>query len=71
MSEKLWGAAEIGAAINRNPKQTYHLLRKGLIRSAKRVGDRWVVDKDELQREFSAAGRSASAASEPPTQVRP
>ena len=30
MSEKLWGAAEIGAAINRNPKQTYHLLRKGL-----------------------------------------
>lgn len=56
MSEKLWGAAEIGAAINRNPKQTYYLLRKGLIRSARRVGEQWVVDKDELQREFSAAG---------------
>jgi hypothetical protein len=54
MSEKLWGAEAIGAAINRNSKQTYHLLRKGLIRSAMRVGERWVVDKDDLQREFSA-----------------
>jgi len=48
MSEKLWGAEAIGAAINRNPKQTYHLLNKGLIRSARRVGERWVVDKDFL-----------------------
>ena len=54
MSRKLWGAAAIGAAINRNPKQTYHLLNKGLIRSARRIGERWVVDEDELQREFSA-----------------
>ena len=29
MSEKLWGAEAIGAAINRNPKQTYHLVKKG------------------------------------------
>ena len=56
MSEKLWGAEAIGAAINRKPKQTYYLLRKGLIRSARRVGEQWVVDKDDLQREFSAAG---------------
>jgi len=56
MSEKLWGAEAIGAAINRNPKQTYYLSRKGLIRSARRVGEQWVVDKDDLQREFSAAG---------------
>jgi hypothetical protein len=61
MSEKLWGAEAIGAAINRNPKQTYHLLSKGLIRSAKRIGKRWVVDKDDLQREFSAAGAKADA----------
>jgi hypothetical protein len=54
MSEKLWGAAAIGAAIDRKPKQTYYLLNKGLIRSARRVGEQWVVDKDDLQREFSA-----------------
>jgi hypothetical protein len=66
MSEKLWGAEAIGAAINRNPKQTYHLLSKGLIRSAKRVGKRWVVDKDDLQREFSAAGAKAQLADAQP-----
>jgi hypothetical protein len=54
MSGKLWGAEAIGAAINRSPKQTYHLLKKGLIRSALRVGERWVADKDDLHREFSA-----------------
>jgi hypothetical protein len=54
MSEKLWGAEAIGAAINRKPKQTYYLLRKGLIRSARRVGEQWVADHDDLQREFSA-----------------
>jgi hypothetical protein len=61
MSEKLWGAAAIGAAINRNPRQVYYLLESGLIRSAKRVGERWVVDKDDLQREFGAQqdGRAA------------
>jgi len=56
MSEKLWGAKAIGAATDRNQKQTFYLLNKGLIRSARRVGDQWVVDKDDLQREFSAAG---------------
>jgi hypothetical protein len=56
MGEKLWGAKAIGAAIDRTPKQTYYLLNKGLIRSARRVGDQWVADKDDLQREFSAAG---------------
>lgn len=60
MSRKLWGAEAIGAAINRNPKQTYHLLSKGLIRSAKRIGERWVADEDDLQREFSAAGADGS-----------
>ena len=66
MSEKLWGATEIGAAINRNPKQTYYLLRKGLIRSARRVGEQWVVDKDDLQREFSAAGATPPTARQMP-----
>jgi hypothetical protein len=54
MSQKLWGAKAIGAAIDRTPKQTFYLLNKGLIRSARRVGEQWVADHDDLQREFSA-----------------
>ena len=53
MSEKLWGAEAISAVINRNSKQTYYLLNKGLIRSAKRIGTQWVADRDDLQRELS------------------
>jgi hypothetical protein len=56
MSEKLWGAKAIGAVIDRNQKQTFYLLNKGLIRCARRIGDQWVADRDDLQREFSAAG---------------
>jgi hypothetical protein len=62
MGEKLWGAKAIGAPINRTPKQTYYLLSKGLIRSAKRVGEQWVVDKDDLQREFSASPENGEQA---------
>jgi hypothetical protein len=58
MSRKIWGAEAIGAAINRNPKQTYYLLNKGLIRSAQRIGTQWVADEDDLQREFSIAGQA-------------
>jgi hypothetical protein len=57
-----WGAAAIGAVINRTPKQTYYLLNKGLIRSAQKIGDQWVADEDDLKREFSvAAGNEAAA----------
>ena len=48
----LWGAAAIGSAINRTEKQTFYLLSRGLIRSAKRVGKTWCADADELQREL-------------------
>ena len=59
MGEKLWGAKPIGAAIDRTPKQTYYLLNKAIDPLVLgRVGDQWVADKDDLQREFSAAGVS-------------
>jgi hypothetical protein len=60
VSRKLWGAEAIGAAIDRSPKQTYYLLNKGLIRSARRIGTQWVADEDDLRREFSVAGQQAS-----------
>jgi hypothetical protein len=41
----LWTAKEIGEEINRTPAQTHYMLERGLIRSAKQVGKRWVVSR--------------------------
>jgi hypothetical protein len=46
-------AKAVGAAIDRNQKQAFHLLSSGLIRCAQKCGDQWVVDADELDAEFS------------------
>ena len=48
----VWGAAEIGRIINRNPRQTHHLLTSGHIKSARRIGGRWVANIAALRREF-------------------
>ena len=50
-----WGSDEIGHVIGRNPRQTHHLLTKGEIKSAKKVGGRWVANVRALLREFGAA----------------
>jgi hypothetical protein len=50
----VWGAAAIGREINRNPRQAHHLLSRGLIKSARRVGNRWVANAGALRREFGA-----------------
>jgi hypothetical protein len=50
----VWGAAEIGRIINRNPRQTHHLLTKGHIKAAKRIGGRWCASPTALLKEFSA-----------------
>ena len=39
-SEFLWGADEIGRTIGRNGRQAFHLLNRGEIKSAKKVGGR-------------------------------
>jgi len=49
-----WGAEAIGAVIDRNPRQTHHLLTRGEIKSAKKVGGRWVVSRAALLRELGA-----------------
>jgi len=55
--EMLWGAAPIGKVINRSPRQTYNLLEKGLIKSAKRIGGRWSAGRRNLRREFYGANQ--------------
>jgi hypothetical protein len=52
LDKPVWGAAEIGRVINRNPRQTHHLLTSGHIKSARRVGGRWVANVAALRREF-------------------
>jgi hypothetical protein len=52
--EFCWGAAEIGAVIGRNPRQTHHLLTNGQIACARKVGGRWVASRSALLREFGA-----------------
>ncbi len=46
-----WGAAAIGKEMGRNRRQAFHMLEKGMIPAAKKVGGRWVVERGKL-REF-------------------
>jgi hypothetical protein len=49
-----WGAKQIGDEIERTPRQVHHLLSRGLIKSARLVGGRWVANRTALRREFGA-----------------
>jgi hypothetical protein len=48
----VWGAKAIGDIINRNPRQTHHLLNQGYIKCAKRIGGRWCASPAALLKEF-------------------
>jgi hypothetical protein len=37
----VWGAAAIGAIINRNERETYYLLERKALRGAKKLGGMW------------------------------
>jgi hypothetical protein len=50
----VWEAEGIAREINRTPRQTYHLLKCGAIKAAKRVGGRWCADKKGLREQFCA-----------------
>jgi hypothetical protein len=50
----VWGADLIGKIINRNPRQTHHLLTTGAIKCAQKKGGRWCAIPSALRREFGA-----------------
>jgi hypothetical protein len=54
LDKPVWGAARIGEIINRTPRQAHHLLTRGLIKSARKVGNQWVANAGALRREFGA-----------------
>jgi hypothetical protein len=45
-------ATGIAREINQTPRQVYHLLATGAIKSARQVGGRWCADRNALRREF-------------------
>jgi len=53
-SDFLSGTDAIGQAIGRNSRQTFHLLATGQIKSAKKLGGRWVVARAALLKELGA-----------------
>jgi hypothetical protein len=54
LDKPIWGAAAIGREINRTPRQAHHLLSRGLIKSARKVGSQWTANAAALRREFGA-----------------
>jgi hypothetical protein len=47
-----WGAEEIGRVIGRTERQAFHLLQRGQIKSARRVGGKWFCSVRALKAEF-------------------
>lgn len=45
--ELIWGGEEIARLIGRSRRITFHLLEKGEL-PAKKVGGRWVADRNKL-----------------------
>jgi hypothetical protein len=53
-SDFVWGADDIGAVIGRDKSSTYYMLKRGLIKSARKSGNRWHASRSALLREFGA-----------------
>jgi hypothetical protein len=51
----IWGTKAIGREINRTQRQTSHLLARGRIKSARKVGGTYVANRKALHKEFGAA----------------
>jgi hypothetical protein len=51
-SDLVWGVTSIAKEINRNPRQTFHLLENGRL-PAKKVGGRWCASRTGLQKFFA------------------
>ena len=52
LDKPIWGARAIGEVIGRNPRQAFHLLTNGHIKSARQVGGRWMAVPSALLKEF-------------------
>lgn len=55
----LWGIDEIGREIRRNRRQAHHLLERGELPGAKKIGGRWCIPRAALHAVFGF-GREAA-----------
>ena len=53
-SDLIWGTADIGRVINRNPRQVFHLISTGALKSVQKKGGRYVASRSALLKELGA-----------------
>jgi len=58
----VWGAASIARVIRRSRAQTYYLLKKGLIKAARKTGQQYHADVAGLRAQFCAPVSGDTAA---------
>jgi len=51
----VWGVDEIAKVIGRTPRQTFHILARGQLKTPLKVGGKWVANREALIRELSGA----------------
>lgn len=54
----VWGAVPIAQALNVTPRRAFYLLENGLV-PGKKVGNRWVVKRSELDAFFRTDNAAA------------
>jgi hypothetical protein len=67
----VWGAKEIGVAINRSERATFHMLEKGQVPGAKKIAGRWCLDPDVFFAAFRPVVAPEEAADAPAASPAP
>ena len=49
----VWGVGSIGKLIGRTYQQTYHMIQMGHLPMVRRVGERYVASRSEIERFFT------------------
>ena len=50
----LWGVEQIAPVVGLSPRQGYHMLAAGQIKSARKIGGKWFANRAALLKEFGA-----------------
>jgi hypothetical protein len=56
-----WGARAIGELLSLSARQAFHLLEIGALPDAKKVGGRWALSHQAVEKQFLPSDDSAAA----------
>lgn len=56
----LWGSGQIGPEIGLSPRQANHLLSKGAIPGAVKIGGKWCIPRTVLRAAFAGASQNVA-----------